>query len=506
MKTLPFTSLLLLATTFYLSTGLSLLAAPPPATQDSHDSQDTENTPEPPETQEMPPLVLAQGEQRLIKLAQAGVQKFTLGSPIVRSLKSSAEHILLKGVSPGITDLWVWKSDGSTEHRKIRVEKINPGTVSSPLERALSDLSETEVIFNGRSVLLRGTIQSLKESAKIGFITEQFSKEIIDQTELGTKLLEKGKTLLATWIEKNKYASRLRVETEGKSLWVRGHIERAQTRSELIRQLHSVFPPAKIVIDALPDEAPTVHFRVFLLELKRTRFSALGINWPGSQEGAFRVSTSGLKNLFALDLAIQALEGDGSARILSNPELVVRAPGDAELFAGGEIPIQTKSKFGSNVSWKNYGLTLQLKVSHSTGELVRLDIFTEVSHLDPSTTIDNIPGLAANRMKTQVDARYGVPLLLSGLLQQGMREQARGLPWLRRIPILGMLFGSEDYLSEKSELVAILLPSLAPPPARMERLQDSIPKGPTPIPRDWVSPEDQEKLKADPEYPWNVLK
>ncbi|MGK5087650.1 hypothetical protein WDW86_08840 [Bdellovibrionota bacterium FG-2] len=459
-----------------------------------------------PETLELPPLVLAQGEQRLIKLAQnSDVKKFTLGSPIVRSLKSSAEHILLKGVSPGITDLWVWKSDGSTEHRKIRVEKLNPGDLSSPLERALSDLTETEVIFNGRSVLLRGTIQTLKESTKVTFLTEQFPKEVIDQTELGAKLLEKGQNLLRDWIDKNKYSTKIRIETEGRSLWVRGHIELAQTRTELVRQLHAIFPPAKIIIDALPDEAPTIHFKVFLLELKRTRFSALGITWPGGQEGAFRVTTGGIQNLLALDLALQALEGEGSARILSNPELVVRAPGDAELFAGGEIPIQIKTKFGSTVTWKNHGLTLQLKVSHSTGELVRLDIFTEVSHLDPSTSIENIPGIAANRMKTQVDARYGVPLLLSGLLQQGMREQARGLPWLRRIPILGVLFGSEDYLSEKSELVAILLPSLAPPSTQVSRIQDAIPKGPTPLPRDWLSPEEQEKLKADPDYPWNVL-
>jgi pilus assembly protein CpaC len=74
-------------------------------------------------------------------------------------------------------------------------------------------------------------------------------------------------------------------------------------------------------------------------------------------------------------------------------------------------------------------------------------------------------------MNTAVDARYGVPLFLSGLLQQGTRENARGLPLLRQIPVLGALFGSEDYLNERSELVAVLLPGLDPPPAPLGRFE-----------------------------------
>ena len=210
--------------------------------------------------------------------------------------------------------------------------------------------------------------------------------------------------------------------------------------------------------------------------------------------------------MLQLDVALQALEGEGSARILSSPELVVRAPGEAELFAGGEIPIETSSAYASNVTWKNFGLSLKLNVTATTAEKVRLDIFTEVSHLDQSISSNSkIPGLQANRMKTQVDARYGVPLLLSGLLQQGTRESARGLPLLRQIPVLGLLFGSDDYLNERSELVAILLPSSSPPPAPLSKIMRYAPKGLLPPPRTWISPEDEKRLRSSNEYPWNAL-
>ncbi len=199
------------------------------------------------------------------------------------------------------------------------------------------------------------------------------------------------------------------------------------------------------------------------------------------------------------------MEGEGNARVLSQPQLSVRAPGEAELFAGGELPIETHSTYNSSVSWRSYGLLLKLKVTATTSRRIRTDIFTEVSHLDPSLKIDRIPGIQSNRMKTQVDADFGVPLLLSGLLQEGTRKAVRGFPLLKDIPIIGLLFSSIDWLEERSELVAILLPSLSPPSAPMNALRRNLPSGPIPPPREWMSPHDEIALKSSPEYPWNVF-
>ena len=172
--------------------------------------------------------------------------------------------------------------------------------------------------------------------------------------------------------------------------------------------------------------------------------------------------------------------------MLSQPELVVRAPGDAELCAGGELPIKTNTQYSSQLFWKSYGLTLKLHVTEVTSKQVRADVFTEVSHLDQSNTLDDLPIVQANRMKTQVDAEIGKPLLLSGLLQQDSREQAKGLPFLRKLPVLGKLFESRDYLEARSELVAVLYPTFN---LQLENTQKwstpgtRFPRGIAPIPR-----------------------
>jgi Flp pilus assembly secretin CpaC len=279
-------------------------------------------------------------------------------------------------------------------------------------------------------------------------------------------------------------------------------------RAAIEKRVRSLYPLAQIELESLPDNSPTVHFEVFLLELKKSRFHTLGLAWPAFQESAFRVTTSSISNLLQLDLTLQSLEGEGSLKILSNPELVVRAPGEAELFSGGEIPIQTHTEYISAVAWKNFGLTLKLSVAQSAGDKVRLDISTEVSHLDSTLSNEKIPGIQANRMKTQVDAQYGKPLLLSGLLEQNLRREAKGLPFLREIPVLGTLFGSEDYLSERSELVAILVPSKELPQNPMSRVSTFLPKGALPIARAPAQPAKPPKIGDDPSaqnFPWNVL-
>jgi Flp pilus assembly secretin CpaC len=466
---------------------------------------------------EKPPIYLQLGEQRIVHVP--GLVRFSLGEGAVRAQglptqkkaqknEMKNDLILLKAIHPGPSDLWIWKTDGTAEHRVIRVDKTASNPLSPRLSRALDTLREVEIHYSTSGVILRGEIQSLEEAEKIATVAQGFPQEVHDETEPSDALLDRAQIQLENWLVKSGYARRIKVFREDKTLGlqlVQGSIGGPAERSRIEKHARAIFPLAQASLETLPDTSPTVHFKVFLLELRKNRFRSLGLGWPPYQEGAFRVTTSMIQDLIQLDLTLQILEGEGSVKVLSNPELVVRAPGDAELFSGGEIPIETKSAYFSNVTWKNFGLLLQLHVTHSAGDRVRLDITTEVSHLDSSIAIQKIPGLQANRMKTQVDAQYGRPLLLSGLLQQNIRKQVKGLPVLSSIPVLGALFGSEDYINEKSELVAILVPSKELPKNPMERITRLLPKGPLPSPREPAHPEQERAQQQSSDYPWNVL-
>jgi pilus assembly protein CpaC len=207
----------------------------------------------------------------------------------------------------------------------------------------------------------------------------------------------------------------------------------------------------------------------------------------------------------SITYSIQALSEKGKVRVLSAPELVVKCPGQAELFAGGELPIHLKNHYEDKVVWKNIGLSLKLDVKEYNGEKVRLSIETELNHISTEWKIDQIPGVKTNRIKTQVEGTMGKPLLLSGLLEEELRGHTSGLPGLSDIPVLGKLFGSEDYQNNRSELVAILIPYREPPREPMQRISSDIPKGYLPLSRNFLSQEQIETLQASREYPWNVL-
>jgi len=191
--------------------------------------------------------------------------------------------------------------------------------------------------------------------------------------------------------------------------------------------------------------------------------------------------------------------------LLSSPELVVKAPGQAELFSGGELPIRQKNRFNESVSWKNFGLTLKIDVKELAGTRVKLSIETEISQIDQNLKTDQIPGLKSNRLKTLVDSELDRPLLLSGLLQEDLQDHRSGLFGLSTIPLIGSLFSSQDYQNKRSELVAILLPHGRPPDSPQSRVQSELPRGFLPLPRDHLNADERGALRASQDYPWNAL-
>ena len=462
---------------------------------------------------ELPPIILGVGEQRVLKVPE--LKNYSLGSSVIRVLPLKRGHredkdhlkdtLLIKGINAGWGDLWILKKDGRSEHRSIRVEKTSEKNRKLKLEKALSALNETEVYLTGDGALLKGEIRDLNELFLISKISEQFPGEIENAVQIQPELLDEGKRKLEAFIQESPYSQQITVETIHNRIWIKGKMDDPKILKSLNHQLKSIFPALQIDLSTHSNASPTIYFRVFLLELKTNQSQSLGLQWPLIIPKALKVTQQGVQSLQEMDIALHQLESNGLAKILSSPELVVRAPGEAELFAGGKLPYTTQSRYTSQLHWERLGLTLKLKVSESFTERVRLDILTEVTHLDLKLGTERAPGVQVNRMTTQVDAQFGVPLLLSGLLQEQTREEILGVPVLKNIPILGRLFQSEDYLNQRSELVAILYPYIQPPAPPLKSLKNSMPLRKIPIPESWLSPAQEKALKESKEYPWNVL-
>lgn len=148
----------------------------------------------------------------------------------------------------------------------------------------------------------------------------------------------RAKELSKEWIEKRGLTRTLRLVRTESDLTLRGSLGSASEQRLMESQVALISPLARFELQSLTQPASTIYFRVFLLELRKDQFRSFGLQWPGLVENALQVTTHTIRDAISLDLAIQALSREGSAKILSKPEIAVRAPGEASSSRAGSCP------------------------------------------------------------------------------------------------------------------------------------------------------------------------
>jgi general secretion pathway protein D len=74
------------------------------------------------------------------------------------------------------------------------------------------------------------------------------------------------------------------------------------------------------------------------------------------------------------------------------------------------------------------------------------------------TVIIQLPKVSRRTYSGVVRANAGETLVIGGLLSDRESNKKTGIPFLSRIPILGVLFGAHDYQKIRSELVVTITP------------------------------------------------
>lgn len=246
----------------------------------------------------------------------------------------------------------------------------------------------------------------------------------------------------------------------------------AEQRTVLVRVL-----PAGSLSGELGSSVARI--RLEFLELEQNFLSDLGIDWP--EQRAFSVGVQGppwgvnLTTSFgSLDGLLKTLVSEGWANVVARPELFVRLGEAARFHAGGEIPVPgTAGAYGnyySRVTWKPYGLSVDVLPQRHYGEGFKCKIDVEVSELS-GQFLENVPGISRRRVQTQVDLRDGETILLSGLVKRNGSAQKRGLVGLSRLPLLGWLFGSIETQRRETELLLALNVSLVHRKESLSRLK-----------------------------------
>lgn len=241
--------------------------------------------------------------------------------------------------------------------------------------------------------------------------------------------------------------------------------------------------------------ASQVNLRVKVAEVQRKIVNRLGINWSVSNNNNIKVGLLSGRNPL-IDAAgnflspstadvplsgigarikngvndftsmIDALAQEQLATILAEPNLVTSSGEEASFLVGGEFPYPIAQGTGTNITityqFKQYGISLAFLPIVIDNKIV-MRVRTEISDLDSTKTIRDsngnaIPSIRTRRAESTLEMGNGQSMVLAGLLSESVSTGINAIPGLADIPILGALFKSNDFQSDKTELVIVVTP------------------------------------------------
>jgi pilus assembly protein CpaC len=171
---------------------------------------------------------------------------------------------------------------------------------------------------------------------------------------------------------------------------------------------------------------------------------------------------------------LKALATKNLARMLAEPNLLVKSGRQGRFLAGSKIPIQVVTGVGAisgtTIEYIDVGVKLNFKPVVLENGMISLTIDpAEVSSVSGTLAVNGYPVIDSREIRTEVQLKDGESLVLAGLLQEATIKTMSKIPVLGDIPILGALFRStQDDLTHK-ELVFFITPKISiPAPSGVE--------------------------------------
>jgi type IV pilus assembly protein PilQ len=182
----------------------------------------------------------------------------------------------------------------------------------------------------------------------------------------------------------------------------------------------------------------------------------------GKGNPVLSMAFSDVLGAFDLDIALTAAESEGLARIVSAQRIVTQDNEPASIQSGVQIPIQTRVNFTTTVQYIDATLQLQVTPQITANDTVIMDI--SVQKVEPALGLavaggQNVP-LLTRRAQTRLMVRDGGTTVIGGIYQATENSAQDRVPFLHKIPVIGLLFKNKDISSRHDELLIFITPKI----------------------------------------------
>lgn len=200
-----------------------------------------------------------------------------------------------------------------------------------------------------------------------------------------------------------------------------------------------------------------------------------------SLEGLATAAGGGFAGMFALPIThfagqmsasatVKALEKVGLSKTLAEPTLTAISGEEAKFLAGGQFPYRsgTSPTAGDTFGFKDFGVGLAFNPIVLSEGRISVRVKTEVSEINTALSVGGVPGVDVRSAETALELPSGGSMMIAGLLRDTTKRASKGIPGLRRLPVLGTLFSSQEFINNQTELVVIVTPYIVNPVARKD--------------------------------------
>ncbi len=264
------------------------------------------------------------------------------------------------------------------------------------------------------------------------------------------------------------------------------------------------FPLLRRLIDELDMVRAQVLIKVFIAEVTLDNETEMGMEWSwndsvqvGDDDGSWQSSTNygltGASNNTGfryqlisenIDVFIRALKRKGKMKVLSAPRVLALDNQQAKINVGRQIPRITNTRVTdtgnviNSIQYEDVGISMQVTPHVNPDGLVKLEVMPEVSEMAPESEGVQIsegamaPVFVTSSAQTTVAVKDGQTVIIGGLIRNKLSTSEYSIPILGDIPLIGVLFKSEDVQETRTELMIFLTPMVVRNSESLNRLSE----------------------------------
>ncbi|MGZ3457696.1 MAG: type IV pilus secretin PilQ, partial [Archangium sp.] len=162
-----------------------------------------------------------------------------------------------------------------------------------------------------------------------------------------------------------------------------------------------------------------------------------------------------------LNLRLSAAENEGVVKTISAPKVTTLDNNTARISQGVSIPFSQVSAAGANTTFVEARLSLEVTPHITQDGSILMSIAAQNNQPDPANTGANgQPAIQRKEANTQVLVKDGDTTVIGGIYVRRGSSSSSSVPFLSKIPVLGLLFKNHTERDDRQELLIFITPRI----------------------------------------------